>query len=250
MAMDVTAESLDTPISAKSIVKSAKSNFKVPEGFTSEHILIGGDGTDSIDEPTVVGKKLTLSNRVRGLRTEFTLFDEGFLKVRESNKKKLSRDYMLELCFLNPKPKVIRRFVTESFWIASGMGGAAAISWLLTKFTSLDTYTFPASIVFLTGAIVALLFCVYQSGEKILYYTASTNIPVLMMLTNFACFRQSRTVVSEISNAIGVAIKKNTLEEEPYLRAEMQDLYRLRNEGVISPKSCQTGTTRILSRFG
>jgi len=250
MAVDVTAESLDTPISPQSIVKSAKSNLKVPEGFASEHIYIGGDDIDPTDEPTVVGKQFNVSNRVRGLHTEFTFFDEGFLKVRESRKMKSGKDYMLELRFLNPKPTIIRRFVTETFWAALGMGGAAAISWLLTKFTSLDTYTFPASIVFSTGALIAVLLCIYQSGEKILFCTASGNIPVLMLLANFGCFRQSRAVVPEISNAIGNAIRNNALDEEAYLRAEMQDHYRLRNEGVISPKACQTGTSRILSRFG
>jgi hypothetical protein len=101
-----------------------------------------------------------------------------------------------------------------------------------------------------TGAVVALLLCIYQSGEKILFSTASGNVPVLILLTNFGCFRQSHTIVSEISNAIGRAIRQNTLEEEPYLRAEMQDHYRLRNEGVITPKACQTASSRILSRFG
>ena len=37
MGMDLTADSLDQPISAQSIVKSAQSNLKVPEGFSSEH---------------------------------------------------------------------------------------------------------------------------------------------------------------------------------------------------------------------
>ncbi len=210
--MDVTAEYLDPPISAQSIVKSAKSNLKVPEGIASEHILISSDETDSAEEPTVVGKQFSLSNRVRGLQTDFTLFNEGFLKVRESRKKKSGKDYMLELRFLNPKPTVIKRFVTESFWAALSMGGAAAISWLLTRFTSLDAYTFPASIVLASGAIIALLLCIYQSGEKVLFCTASGNVPVLMLLTNFGCFRQSRTIVPEISNAIGRAIKQNTLE--------------------------------------
>ncbi len=248
--MDVTAEPLDTSISAQSIVKSAKANLKIPEGFASEHIFIGGDDTDSTEVPTVVGKELTLSNRVRGLHTEFTFFDEGFLRVRESRRTKPGKDYMLELRFLNPSPTIIRRFVNESFWAALGMGGAAVICWLLTNFTSLDTYTFPASIVFSTGALFALLLGIYQSGEKILFCTASGNIPVLMLLTNLGCFRRSRAVVPDISNAIGKAIERNTLEEEPYLRAEMQDHYRLRNEGVISPKACDTGTSRILSRFG
>ncbi len=250
MATDVTAETLDTPISVQGIVKSAKSNLKVPEGIASEHILISGDGTDSTDEPTIVGKQFTLSNRVRGLHTDFTFFTEGFLKVRQYKKKKLVKDYMLELRFLNAKPTAIRRFVTESFWAALSMGGAAVISWLLTKFTSLDSYTFPASIVFSTGAIVALLLCIYQSGEKILFSTASGHVPVLVLLTNVGCFHRSRIVVLEISKAVGVAISQNSLEEELYLRAEMQDHYRLRNEGVISPKACNTGTSRILARFG
>ena len=250
MATDVTAETLDTTIDATSIVESAKSNLKVPDGIATEHILISGDGTDSADEPTAVGKQFNVSNRVRGLHTEFTFFDEGFLKVRESRKNKVGKDYLLELRFLNPKPTVIQRFVTESFWAASSMGGAALIAWLLTTFTSLDTYTFPASIVLSTGALVALLLGIYQSGEKILFCTASGNVPVLMLLSNFGCFHQTRAVVPQISDAIGKAIRKNTLEEEPYLRAEMQDHYRLRNEGVISPKACQTASSRILSRFG
>ena len=250
MAMDVTAESLDTPTSAQSIVKSAQSNLKVPEGLASEHILISGDGSDSADEPTVVGKQFSLANRVRGLQTDFTLYNEGFLKVRETKKTRRSKDYMLELRFLNPKPKVIKRFVTESFWAAVGMGGGAIIAWLLTMFTSPDTYTFPVSIVLATGAVVAFLLCIYQSGEKILFSTASGNVPVLTLLTNFGCFRQSTTIVPEISKAIGRAIKQNTLEEEPYLRAEMQDHYRLRNEGAISAKACQMASSRILSRFG
>jgi hypothetical protein len=250
MAMELTAHSLNSPISAQSIVKSAQSNLKVPDGFASEHILISGDGSDSADEPTVVGKQFSLTNRVRGLHTEFTFFNEGFLKIREYKRKKLARDYMLELRFLNPKPAVVRRFVTQTFLAACGMAAAAAISWLLTKFTALDTFTFPASIIFLTAACIGLLLCMYQSGEKVLFCTASGNVTVLMMLANIGCFRRSRSIVPEISRAIGNAIANNTLDEEPYLRAEMQDHYRLRNEGIISPKACQTGTSRILSRFG
>ena len=250
MATEATAETLDTPISAESIVKSAKSNLKVPDGIASEHILISGDGSDTADEPTVVGKQLNLPNLARGLRTEFTFFDEGFLKVRQYRKSKLLKDYMLELRFLKQKPEVTQRFVSESFLAAKIMAGAAIFSWLLTRFTQLDTYTFPASIVFLTGAVVTLLLGMYQSGEKIVYHTASGNIPVLMLLTNFGCFRRARTVISEIDRAIGVALATNTIDEEQHLRAEMQDHYRLRNEGVITPKACNKASSRILARFG
>ena len=250
MATDATAETLDTPISAESIAKSAKSNLKVPDGMASEHILIDGDGSDTADEPTAVGKKFELSNPARGLRTEFTFFNEGFLKVRQFKKRKLLKNYMLELRFLKQKPEVTQRFVSESFLAAKIMGGAAAFSWLLTRFTSLDVYTFPASIVFLTGAVVALLLGVYQSGEKIVYNTASGSIPVLMLLTNFGCFRRARTIISEIDRAIGQALAIDKVDEETYLRAEMQDHYRLRNEGVITPKACNKASSRILARFG
>jgi len=250
MALDVTVEALEQPLSAQDIVKSLKANLKVPEGFTSEHIHISGDGTDSSDKPTVVGNQFTLANRVRGLRTEFTFFDEGFVKIREYKRKKLLQAYMLELRFLNPKPTVIRRFVMQSLWTALGSGGVAAICWLIAKWTTLDAYLLPASIVFATGAIVALLLFIYQSGEKVMFCTASGKVPVLTLLASFSCLRRYRSTMPEVSRAVGDAILRNTLEEEPYLRAEMQDHYRLRNGGVITAKACSTGTARILARFG
>jgi len=250
MALDVTVEALEEPLSAQNIIKSLKSNLKVPEGFSSEHIHIGGDQTDSSEKPTVVGKQFTLTNRVRGLRTEFTFFDEGFVKIREYKRKKLSQAYMLELRFLNPKPSVIRRVVMRSFWTALGLGGAAAICWLIAKLPTLDTYMFPASIVFAAAAIVALLLFIYQSGKKILFSTASGKVPVLILHASFGCLRRYRSMVPEISRAIGAAIIRNTLEEGPYLRAEMQDHYRLRNSDIITPQACSTGTARILARFG
>ncbi len=250
MALDVTVETPNQPFTAQDIVKSLKSNLKVPEGFTSEHIHISGDETDSSDKPTVVGKQFTLTNRVRGLRTEFTFFDEGFVKIREYKRKKLLQAYMLELRFLNPKPTVIRRLVMQSLWTALGSGGAAAMCWLIAKWTALDAYMIPASIVFATGAIVAFLLFIYQSGEKVLFITASGKVPVLTLLASFSCLRRYRSIMPEISRAVGAAILRNTLEEEPYLRAEMQDHYRLRSGGVITAKACATGTSRILARFG
>ena len=78
MAMDLTADSLEPPISAQSIVKSAQSNLKVPEGLASEHIYISGDGTDSTDEPTVVGKQYSINNRVRGRARSSPFSTKGF----------------------------------------------------------------------------------------------------------------------------------------------------------------------------
>lgn len=249
MAMDATATSLDPTLSAQSIVKSVKSNLKVPAGIASEHILLGGEETDTPDEPSAVGKRMTLANRARGIETELTFFDEGFLKVREYRRKKLTKDYMLELRFLNPTPTQIRRTVLPPLWAALSCGGAAALSWLIGTFTTLDAYTFPASVALATVALVAVLLFTYQSGEKVLFFTASGKIPVLMLLASFGCFRRSRSIIPKISHAIGVAARKNALDEEAYLRAEMQDHYRLKNDGIITPRACSTATGRILARF-
>jgi hypothetical protein len=250
MALNVTAPIPDPTISAQSIVQSAKSNFKIPSGLASEHICISGDESGPSDVPTIVGKRFRLFNPVRGLLTEFTFFNEGFLKVRAYRKRKLVRDYLLELRFMDPKPAVIRRVVMQTLWTALGLAGAASITWVVAKFTTLDTYLLPTSIILATAAIVALLLFIYQSGEKTQFCTASGNVPVLVLLTSFGCYRQCRRIVPEISREIAGAIRNNTLDEEPYLRAEMQDHYRLRNEGVITPKACSAGTARILTRFG
>jgi len=62
MALNVTAESLDSTISTQGTVESAQSNLKVPEGLASEHIYIVGDDPDPADAPTIVSKQFTLSN--------------------------------------------------------------------------------------------------------------------------------------------------------------------------------------------
>ena len=249
MAMDVTVGSLD-PVTARSIAESIKSNVKVPEGFASEHILIGDEDSDASDQPATVTKRRILNNWARGVRTELTFFDEGFLKVREYRRKNLSKEYLLELRFLNPKPSVVPRIVVESLWAALLCGAVAAVSWLIAKFTSLDTVFVPATIVGATAAIVLILLFVYQSGQRAIFSTAIGSVPVLKLSANFGCFRKFSSIVPDVSKAVGAAVASSTQEEQPYLRAEMQHHYRLRNEGIITPKACMTGTARILARFG
>jgi hypothetical protein len=249
MTSNANADSPNPSISPQSIVETARVNLKVPKGFSSEHIYLGAEEPETSNGPGVVDKTFTLNNRIRSVRTELTLFNEGFLKVRQYQQEKLHRDYLLELRFLDPGPTVIRRTVKRMFWAAIALSGAAAVTWLIGRLTMLAPYMYPASIVCVTGAIVALLLFAYQSGEKVLFRTATANIPVLMLLGSFDCFRSYRSIVPEIGQAIGEAISGNTLKKEPFLRAEMQELYRLRNDGVITAKSCDKGTSRILSRF-
>lgn len=250
MALNVTAQSLGQSLNVSRAAHSANTKLEVPDGTASEHIYITGDEPESCDEPSIVGKRCILSNPVRGLRTELTFFDEGFLQIREYRRKRLSRDYMLQLRFLKPKPVVVRRVVVQSLWTAVGLTGAAGLSWLISHFTSPGGYLFSASLALATGALVSFLLFIYQSGTKTIFGTATGNAQVLTLTTSFGCFRRSRMIVPEISQAIGAAIAKSSFPEDLYLRGEMQEHYRLRNEGIISPKDCSKGTARILSRFG
>jgi len=64
--------------------------------LTTEHIVIE-DEFAAQTEPEVVREREYLRNHVQRTITEITFYEEGFLKIREGNKKKLLKEHVLEL---------------------------------------------------------------------------------------------------------------------------------------------------------
>ena len=84
------------------------------------------------------------------------------------------------------------------------------LAWLVGTLFSLGTYLFPAAMAAAGIATSALLLFIYQSGEKTFFVTATGNIPVLKTIASFGCMNRNRSVMLEISRAIGKAIAANT----------------------------------------
>lgn len=259
-AMDhtATAGSIDSAIIEEALMSPPEEAPATPvheilDQMPSEHISMGGEEEDqTVSEPLPgdILERLQLVNRVRGLRTELILFEGAFLKVREYHKKKMTKDHLLNLRYLSPKPTLTRHVAMKVLQVALGLSGVAAVSWLLAEFTSLARFFMPSAVVFGTAALVTFMLFVYRTQERIRFCTAHGDVEVLSLLATFGCFRRARKLVPEVARAIADATGERLENRAQHLRAEIQEHYRLRDSGVILREDCADSTRKILASFG
>lgn len=242
----IAEDTTDSPRSTFSLVNPV---HEIADALPAEHIYIGDEAEDSAGEPTTVSRRYRFVNWVKGVQTELTFFEEGFLKVRQFRRGILCKDHILELRFLNLEPTTSRIVSWPFLWTALGLGGISAATALIASLAA-PQYLIPASVLSGTGAIVTLLLFLYKSSESFSFYTASGVAEVLTLRSNLGCFRRCRKAVPMVTAAIRDAVAGSTLDQETYLRAETQAHYRLRETGVITRRACSTGISLILTKFG
>lgn len=216
----------------------------------TEHIYIGDEFADQAGEPRTVSKTQSLRNRVNGSSYELTFYEEGFLNIRETSKKGRKCEHMLELRFLDARPKSAKRHATACLFSALFVGLLALVASLALPASPFAVYTLPATILVTTVAVICLLMFVYRSQEVFLFRTASGCAVVTRLSASFGCIRKMRALVSEISRAIEHSKQNIQVNDKKYLRAEMKAHYKLAETGVISREACSNGTSLILSKFG
>ena len=218
-------------------------------GSDTEHIYVGDECVDQSVEPTTVTKHERINNRVHGIITELTFFDEGFLKIREGTNKKLKKEHVLELRFLKPEPITAKRNATAYLWSSLGMGMLALLLSIVLPLTNLAQYMISASAILATASILSLLVFVQRSEVTHQFCTTSGNTVVLSLTGSLGCSHRMRAMAGEVQKAILRADAETGGHDVLYLRAEMQAHYDLAETGVITRKACSDGTTLILSKF-
>jgi hypothetical protein len=216
----------------------------------TEHIYIGDEFADNYREPTNVEKQRRIRNRVNGTLTSISFFEEGFVRVRETRKKKLVKEHTLELRFLSDEAVVTKRLALPFLWTALGVGLLALLVSFVLPMTGLAQFTISVTASLATIAVISLLLFVYRSDETHRFCTASGHTPVITLTGSVGCIRNVRSASREISRAIREEAGGYDTDDVRYLRAEMKVHYKLAEMGVISREACSDGTSLILSKFG
>ena len=231
--------------------KRAQAAQQAPDLSPSEHIYIGSD--DLNPDPTVASRtvrgRAQLRNSLLRTSTELTLFEEGFLKVVPSSKGRPGETFHLDLHYLDPVPTITRVFAKRSMSIALACTAVAGIGALLSL---VDVLHAVATWVFWSGvaaAIGALVVVVYRSHEKTEFVTLHGRAPVLGLLGSLGSIKRFRAFVPLLSRAIEEAAEQIADDPSAFLRGEMREHYRLREDGVLSNEICAEGTGRILAQF-
>ncbi len=216
----------------------------------TEHIYIGDEFADQAGEPTTVRRREYLRNRVRRTITEITFYEEGFLKIREGNKKALLKEHVVELRFLDSEPVVNRRIAMPWFWSSLAMGTLAWLVSVVLPITDFAGYTLPVTVFFATITFMLLGLFVYRTEVTHQFRTASGRTGVVELTGSLGCMRRARAMSLLVRKAIGRATADSGVHDVRYLRAEMKAHYKLAETGVITREACSTGTALILRKFG
>jgi len=199
--------------------------------------------------PKTIQRHLKLNNRGRGIRTELILFEEGFLKVSQERRGKRTAEQLLNLRYLDSRPTISRFVAMKPIYVGLGFTGTGALFGSLVYFKLFLPFTLPATVMFVTAAVIAFLLSAYQTKEESTFYTRTGRAQVLTLRATFGCIRALRKLVPELVDAIHRAHTLNMPKREHYLREEMREHYRLQEEGILSKDNCLASTQRILSSF-
>ena len=246
MPLEVTETTLNNRQIGNEISLSA---LEAVTGMDTEHIYIGDEFADNSSEPTQLKKCERIRNCVNGTLTEITFFEEGFLKVRESNNKKRNTEHFLELRFLTSDPQTTQKLATSNLWLSLGLGLAALSSSFVLPMTTLAQFTMSAVLMTATLALLCLINFVYRSEVTFQFCTTNGQTVVLSLKASFGCIRRMREMARQVQREIKSASTENDAGDVRYLRAEMQAHYKLAETGVITREACSNGTSLILSKF-
>jgi hypothetical protein len=217
----------------------------------AEHIYITGDDAnpDPKTAAVTVRSRVQLDNPLRRTSTELTIYEEGFLKVVPSVRGKRGDAFRLDLHFLDPVPTITRVVAMRTFYVAFGAVAAMGLAALLAQLEALKVFASTAFFACAGVATGALLLGLYRSYEKIEFVTLHGRAQVLRLIASLGSIKKFHAFVPQLCAVIEEAAERNQRDPSAYLRAEMREHYRLRQEGVLDMNECAESTGLILSQF-
>jgi hypothetical protein len=229
---------------------AANVQSSVEDDSPSEHIYIGSDeARDPETAARTVRERVTLRNAVRCCQTEFTLYAEGFVAVRDQPGGRPRKRFLLDLQYIDPVPTLERAIASRWLYAALGCGAAAMLAAFLTRFDLLRTSAWIAFGIAALATLATACVGVYRSYEKTTFCTIHGRAPVLELIANIGAVRKFRAFVPALSAAIEESAEQIGHDTAAFLRGEMREHYRLRGGGILTPEVCSASTGRILAQF-
>ena len=228
---------------------AARAAASKPNAALAEHILISSDEGADPNAAQTVRERWRLGNPLRRQSTEITVFEEGYVEIKQRGARTSAAPFRLDLRYLDPIPSITQVIATRAWWTAAGCTAAALGAFALAYFTSLGALAVSFGLGAAAAASVATAIALHRSHETIEFFTLHGRARVLVLVANFGAIKPFRAFVPELSRAIEEAAEEIVGDTSAFLRAEMREHYRLRGGGVLSVGNCAESTGRILAHF-
>ena len=181
--------------------------------------------------------------------TELTFYEEGFLRIRESRNKKLHREHLVELRFIDPKLITVTEIAKHWMILSTMLAVGSMLGLIYLPATQFSLYVAPISMGLALLASVFLFACAFHSKTSHRFRSVTGKTEFVSLTGTYGCFGRARALAKQVQKTISRACANDDLLNTGFLRAEMKAHYKLAEIGAISRDACSDGTARILNKF-
>lgn len=200
-------------------------------------------------EAREIAEEITIRDKLRGRKTFVRIFAEGWADIEVERRAKAPSHHRIDLRYLDPVPTMRRYHPIRLLQAGAIGGGLTALFSIPAIFGWFIGFSIPATVVCATVTFAILFVAFYLSHEKITFQTLHGRAQAIRFGAGLGTIRRFRKLVPQLIEAIADAAQSVTDETAVYLRAEMREHYRLRNDGILSESECADSTGRILGNF-
>ena len=220
---------------------------------TSEHVLLESADAREVPELRTARRthaRVLLRSRLRRRSLELTLFDYCYLSVVSQRSRGPTSRYVLDLRFVDPKPRVLRRVASR--WLSASVL-LASFALIVARDIAGSPVNWwhhdllPACIGILVMALGTGFVGVYRTTESLALHSMHGQARLLRHVGGLGTFRALRAfqplLTAHLKHA--VAARRRLLAE--HLRDEMREHARLRDLDVLSETDYEISKRRILA---
>jgi len=217
---------------------------------TTEHILLESEVRE-LPSPRAarrVHARVGLRSRLRRVALHLEIIDYYYLSVRTSRSRLPVAEYVLDLRFLNAKPRVSRHVAWRSLACALL---AALITVAAVRFGAFESqHHWVAVLVAVAGAGAALaaLICIYRTSESVTLYSDHGQVKVLEFTGSLGTLRAVRVFLARLAAHTRLATAARRRSRTEHLRDEMREHFRLKEIGTLSVEEYEAAKLRILGQ--
>lgn len=187
-------------------------------------------------------------SNARGEKRVFEIYNNKFMKVSTSNILN-SKSYHLNLSMLAPWP-VRHRDISWQWLLAVLYFSVTTIAYTSYLFYFQESgkleRLLPFIVIFLLLSLATFLMFLYNSPNVIEFKTRYGNCVTLSLLYNNPNNKEFKEFIEEIKLRSLLASQAIKIDKSKMLDIEMNELRRLRNEGIISQHQYADAKARII----
>ena len=221
----------------------------VLEDVTEQVQTLGDADTFADPQAREVTKELELRDAIRGRSTRIVFYAEGCADVEVESRAQSGSHQRFNLRHLDPTPETSRHCPVLLLKIAGGLAGLTAIASLFTVFGLFATFALYTAIACGAATLASLGVVYYHTHQQFTFRTLHGRAEALRLIAGFGTGFRYRKILPALTESIAAVSGSGYDDFATYLRAEMHEHYRLRNEDIIDAEQCTAATGRLLNKF-